>query len=500
MQTLSNCKTSAEWRIIMSILSNLEPAPVFHYFEELCGIPHGSTNTKAISDYCVAFAKEHNLKYIQDDANNVIIFKNGTAGYENSAPVMIQGHLDMVCEKEADCDIDFTKDGLRLRLEDGVISADGTTLGGDDGIAVAYALAILASTDIPHPPLEVVFTVDEEIGMLGAAALDCSPLKSRIMLNLDSEDEGYLLVSCAGGVTALSHLPFTKESTKGTHATLTLTGLTGGHSGVEINKGRANACKLLGRTLYQLAKIFSFRLITLQGGLKDNAIPREASAELLFASDCDMQAVSAALTSYNQIYAHECQISDPSVALTLTASDTDTVCEAMSADDTEKIITALVTIPNGVQRMSLDIEGLVQTSLNLGILSTDENEVTFACSVRSSVGTEKEELIDRLTCLMKSLGGHVTLRGDYPAWEYRKNSPLRDLMIDIFEKQYGRKPIVQALHAGVECGLFSGKLLGLDCVSFGPDMDDIHTPKESMHVDSVVRTWNYTLEILKELK
>ena len=254
-----------------------------------------------------------------------------------------------------------------------------------------------------------------------------------------------------------------------------------------------------GSGLYLLEE-FSFRLISLQGGLPDNAIPREASAELLFDAGCDMQAVSAAVASCHQIYAHECQISDPSVALLLTVSDTDTACEAISADDTQKIITALVTLPNGVQRMSLDIEGLVQTSLNLGILSTEEKEVTFACSVRSSVGTEKEELIDRLTCLIESLGGHVTIRGDYPAWEYRKDSPLRDLMIRIFEKQYGKKPIVQALHAGVECGLFSGKLPGLDCVSFGPDMDDIHTPKESMHVDSVVRTWNYTLEILKELK
>lgn len=484
----------------MKILSQLEPAPVFHYFEELCSIPHGSSNTKAISDYCAAFAQKQHLRYIQDDVNNIIIFKDGTAGYEFSAPVMLQGHLDMVCEKEADCDIDFTEDGLRLRLENGVISADGTTLGGDDGIAIAYALAILASENIPHPPLEAVFTVDEEIGMLGAAALDCSPLKSRLMLNLDSEEEGYLLVSCAGGVTALSHIPFTRCTASGIRAALSLTGLTGGHSGVEIDKERANACKLLGRTLYLLSKEFSFRLITLQGGLKDNAIPREASAELLFPADCDMHAVSAALRKYNEIYAKEYRMTDPSVTLTLHKEEPESSCEAISEDDTANILTALVTLPNGIQRMSLDIKGLVQTSLNLGILTTGENEVTLVCSVRSSVSTEKEELIDRLTCLIRSLGGSVTFRGDYPAWEYKEDSPLRDLMIRIFEQQYGRKPIVQALHAGVECGLFSGKLPGLDCVSFGPDMDNIHTPKESMHADSVARTWNYILEILKQLK
>ncbi len=285
----------------MNILSNLEPTSVFHYFEEICGIPHGSSNTKAISDYCVNFAKEHGLNYIQDDADNVIIFKNETAGYEQSAPVMLQGHMDMVCEKDTDCTIDFEKDGLTLQLQDGIISAKGTTLGGDDGIAVAYALAILASDDIPHPPLEVVLTTDEEIGMLGATALDCSPLKSRTMLNLDSEDEGYLLVACAGGVSATAHLPIKTEKTSGIRVELQVSGLLGGHSGVEINKGRANACQLLGRALYELGRRFSFQLIAVDGGLKDNAIPREATAALLLAEDTDMTEFADAVTEQNVI-------------------------------------------------------------------------------------------------------------------------------------------------------------------------------------------------------
>lgn len=484
----------------MGVLSNLEPAPVFRYFEEICGIPHGSSNTKAISDYCVSFAKEHGLRYIQDNLNNVIIFKEGTSGYEQSAPVMIQGHIDMVCEKTAECSIDFTKDGLELQLQDGIISAKGTTLGGDDGIAAAYALAILASDDIPHPPLEVVFTVDEEIGMLGAAAIDCSTLKSRTLLNLDSEDEGYLLVSCAGGITATGHLPVKMDTASGIKVHLKITGLLGGHSGIEIDKGRANACQLLGRTLYELGKTFSFQLISVNGGLKDNAIPREAEAELLLDSSADTEKFAVSIKNIEKVYMNEYQQTDPSIKIVIPHENASGSFDAMTADTTAKTITALVNLPGGIQRMSHNIDGLVQTSLNLGKLITSEKEVSFSFAVRSSVETEKLALVDRIRSLIEALGGSISCMGSYPAWEYRQDSPLRDLMVRIFEKQYGRKPVIQAIHAGVECGFFCGKMPGLDCVSFGPDMKDIHTPKESMDVESVRRTWEYTLEILKELQ
>ena len=484
----------------MGILSNLEPKQVFYYFEEICGIPHGSANTKAISDYCVRFAKEHSLRYIQDSSNNVILYKDGTPGYESSAPVMLQGHLDMVCEKENGYAIDFTKDGLTLQLEDHMISAKGTTLGGDDGIAVAYALAILASDEIPHPPLEVVLTVDEEIGMLGAAALDCSVLKSRIMLNIDSEEEGFLLTSCAGGITAFGHLPIQKEQKQGKKATLTITGLIGGHSGVEIDKGRANACGLLGRTLYQLSRSNTFQLLSANGGQKDNAIPREACAELLFAPDTDMDSVKAVIQKQNHIYQNEYQKTDPNIKILFEAKDEDTTEMAITEHTTSKLISALVNLPNGIQRMSQEMEGLVQTSLNLGILSTKDTEVVFSFAVRSSVETEKEDLVNRIRCLMETLGGTISCSGSYPAWEYRQDSMLRKLMIRIFEEQYGRKPVVQSMHAGLECGLLSGKLPGIDCISFGPDIKDIHTPKERMDANSVLRTWNYILAILKELK
>lgn len=484
----------------MGILSNLEPKAVFQYFEEICSIPHGSTNTKAISDYCVAFAKKHELRYIQDESNNVIIFKDGTPGYENSAPVMLQGHIDMVCEKEADCDIDFLTEGIRLQLNDGIITADGTTLGGDDGIAVAYAMAILASKDIPHPPIEAVFTVDEEIGMLGAAALDPSPLKSRIMFNIDSEEEGYLLTSCAGGLGTIATLPIDKETCTGIKAALTVTGLLGGHSGVEIDKGRANACMLLGRSLYELQKNFDFQLISINGGLKDNAIPREATAEILLCDSTPVDDINKKVIELGEIYSNEYTLTDPAIQLHF-AAEADTVSvTAMTKNSSTKVLTALVNLPNGIQRMSYDIEGLVQTSLNLGILKTSDTEVTFSFALRSSVETEKRELVNRISSLIEILGGTYECSGDYPAWEYRKNSPLRDLMIEVFEEQYGRKPVIQAIHAGLECGLFCGMLPGLDCISYGPDMKDIHTPQESMDVASVLRTWNFTLEVLKRLK
>ena len=482
----------------MNQLDGLQPASVFQYFAEICAIPHGSRHTKQISDYCVRFAQQHRLRYIQDASNNIILFKDGTAGYEQSAPVMLQGHLDMVCEKTADCPIDFLTDGLSLRVQDGMIFAEGTTLGGDDGIAIAYALAILASDDIPHPPLEVVFTVDEEIGMLGAAALDYTPLRARTMLNLDSEDEGFLLVSCAGGVTATCQLPVQRECKTGTQMTLSISGLTGGHSGVEIDKGRANANKLLGRALYELRKEVSFSLLSVCGGLKDNAIPRDATAAFVVAPS-DAAIVSQFAQRYQDIFRAEYHVVEP--ALSVAAHETASgVYSTMTADAQTRTIAALVNLPNGVQHMSADIPGLVQTSLNLGILSTTEHAVSMHFSVRSSVSTQKQALVSQLSNLMDVLGGSVLCTGAYPAWEYNRDSRLRDLMVDIFEKQYGHKPVIQALHAGVECGLFADQLPELDCVSFGPNILDIHTPKERMEIASVQRTWRFLLEILRQLR
>lgn len=489
----------------MSVLQNIEPASVFHHFEEICKIPHGSSDTWRISNYLTGFAVERGLRYIQDALGNVIIFQAGTKGYENSAPVMIQGHMDMVCEKDEGAGLDFSTDGLSLRLDGNVISAEGTTLGGDDGIAVAFALAILdAGEEIPHPPLEVVITVDEEIGMLGAAGLDCSQLRSRRMLNLDSEDEGQLLVSCAGGVTATCHIPVEyaeRVSGGAQRLKLTVTGLTGGHSGVEIHKEGANASKLLGRVLYAMRRRFDIRLIDIQGGMKDNAIPREASASFVCETD-EAVVWSAFAEEWNAILQNEYRATDPNIHLVV--SDDNMAGDCMTDDATARVTAALVGLPNGVMRMSKDIEGLVQTSLNLGIMKTIRNgacgEVQLSFSVRSSVGSEKEALVEQMEAVTLTLGGTLTRAGEYPAWEYKQESLLRDIMVDIYTEMFGKKPIVEAIHAGVECGLFAGKIPELDCVSFGPQMDDIHTPSERLYVDSVQRTWEYMLEILKRLK
>ncbi len=472
----------------MSILQGLEPASVMHYFEELCAIPHGSLDTERISDYCVQFAEAHGLRYVRDASNNVVIYKAATKGYETHPTVILQGHLDMVCEKEADCDIDFRTDGLRLCHDGEFLFAEGTTLGGDDGIAVAYALAVLAANDLKHPPLECVFTVDEEIGMLGADAMDMSVLQGRLLLNCDSEDEGILTVSCAGGARSDFKLPIEREAASGKAWRVSVCDLIGGHSGVEINAGRANANKVLAEILKKLP----VRLISVDGGSKDNAIPRHCVA---------------CLTTEAADFAERFEKAAQEIKSTLPASETEVrfSCEPIEAErcmtqqSSEAVISLLNDLPNGVRAMSTEIDGLVQTSLNLGILETTDNYVRMAFSVRSSVNREKTELLQTLRTLAKQYGADYEESGHYPAWEYRKDSVLRQTMVDTFETLYGKKPIVEAIHAGLECGIFCDRLEGLDAVSFGPKMYDIHTTRERLDIASVQRTWEYLLAVLERL-
>lgn len=483
----------------MSVLTGLEPASVFRHFEAICAIPHGSGNTKAISDYCAAFARARSLRFEQDKHDNIIIWKEGSAGYEDAAPVILQGHLDMVCEKEPESPIDFTRDGLRLRVEDGLIAAEGTTLGGDDGIAVAYALAILDDEDLPHPPLEVVLTSDEEIGLLGAAALDASALRGRRLLNLDSEEEGSLLVSCAGGATACCELPLTRRPVAGQRVTVTVSGLLGGHSGIDINHGRANADLLLGRLLYALDRQLDYDLLCIDGGGKDNAIPRHAEAGLVINPE-ELDQLTDFIGEWNETFAAEFCRTDPDVRLTLAPQEIGESLWAMCESDKCAVISALMLFPNGVVRMSADMPGLVQTSLNLGILKTEEERLSASFSVRSSVESEKVYLLHRLTALMGVLGGTISVSGEYPAWEYRQDSPLRELMCEVFRQQYGYEPKIESIHGGVECGLLSEKLPELDCVSFGPTMKGVHTTAERLDIASVERVWKYLLEVLRRLK
>ena len=479
----------------MEILERLEPRGVFRFFEELCAIPHGSGNTKGVSDWLMAFAQERKLEAYQDQLNNVIIIKEATPGYENAEPVLLQGHMDMVCEKAPGCTKDMDKEGLDLAVEGDTVYARGTTLGGDDGIAVAMALAILDAEGIPHPRLEAVFTVDEEIGMLGAVGMeDVSMLHGRRMLNLDSEVEGVFTVSCAGGNVTRCTLPIRREVFDGQVLTITVGGLRGGHSGVEIDKGLGNACMLLGRVLNACGRETELRLISADGGLKDNAIPREATAVV---SAADSQAVKAVCAQLDAKLKNECRTTDPAVFVSVREVGTGV---PMDESSSRRILTFLTCAPNGIQAMSADIPGLVQTSLNLGILTTEEYTVNASFCVRSSVDSQKQMLVERLACLTETLGGSVAVFGDYSGWEYRPDSPLRELLAEVFTEQYGYAPKIEAIHAGVECGIFAGKLPGLDCVSMGPDLTEIHTCRERLHIASVQRLWAMVLETLKRMK
>lgn len=481
----------------MGILSSLEPRRVFEIFEQICAIPHGSGNTKQISDFCVDFAKERGLRYHQDEINNVVIYKEASAGCENAEPVILQGHLDMVCKKNDDLDFDFEKDGLRLAIDGDWIHASGTTLGGDDGVAIAIALAVLDTPGLVHPPLEILFTVDEETGMDGAQGMDGSLLRGRRMINLDSEAEGILTVSCAGGCKATCLLPVSRESCGLEQYRITISGLLGGHSGAEIDKGRASSNQLMGRLLGAAFRKLPFFLTDIFGGTVDNAIPSLSWAEVAIWQD-DLDTLKAVVDEYLGIFRNEYAKADPDITIELekVAAKKDT---ALSREDTEKIINALLVFPYGIQAMSMDIEGLVQTSLNLGILHMTENSCEMSFSVRSSVESQKRMLLERIETITDLLGGTVELFGDYPGWEFRQDSPLREIMIDAWNDLYGKKPSVEAIHAGLECGLFCGKLEGLDAVSCGPDMMDIHSPKERLCISSTERIWKFVCEVLRRL-
>lgn len=479
----------------MAILAGLQPERVFHWFEELCRIPHGSGNTKAISDYLVRFARDRGLAVRQDEWNNVVIKKPASAGYEAAAPVLLQGHMDMVCEKEPDCKKDMAAEGLELAVEGDTVYAKGTTLGGDDGIAVAMALAILDDPVLPHPRLEVLLTADEEIGMLGAEGLDASDLQGRQLLNLDSESEGIFTVGCAGGNRTHCILPLRREPYEGGVWRLSVSGLRGGHSGECIDRGRGNASMLLGRLLGEIAGQTELRLILARGGLKDNAIPAQAEAQVAVPAGMELAGLAAAFEAQLR---REYRAADPGVIVT--AVPCEPAFLPMDEAGTARCLCFLTCAPNGIQEMSQDVPGLPQTSLNLGILTTREDAMEASFCLRSSVASQKEMMRRRLESLTAVLGGRTEVSGDYPAWEYRADSALRGRMVEVYRDQYGAEPRIEVIHAGLECGLLSGKLPGLDCVSIGPDLEDIHTPRERMSIPSVQRIWAFVTEVLRRSK
>ena len=482
----------------MNVLEGLEPQAVFSYFEEISRIPRPSYHEKQISDYLVAFAKEHGLEVYQDALWNVVMIKEATAGYENEEPVILQGHMDMVCEKEEGCDIDFEKEGLRLRVDEDLISAEGTTLGGDDGVAVAMILALFSDETLSHPRLEAVITVSEEVGMEGAKGIDLSMLKGHKLLNLDTENEGVLLCSCAGGSTGLLDLPVRREavSPQDRCYRIGISGLLGGHSGGEIHKERANANLLMGRLFLMMQEAFDFRIVALSGGKKQNAIPRQTTAKILVKENPGADLPSF-VKKVEETVRKEYTITDPDIQITVREDTVSPEETAADADSTKRITGLLNALPCGIQSMSHAIEGLVKTSLNLGVLVLEPEKLHLEYALRSAVGSERKFLEQKVLMIMEAFGGKGEITAEYPAWEFQTDSAFREDAVAVFERMYGKKPSVEAIHAGVECGILAGKISGLDGISIGPDMQDIHTTEERLSISSTGRVYEYVKELLK---
>ena len=501
----------------MRSLEGIEPEKVFYYFEEISRIPRGSYHEKAVSDYLVGFAKERNITCYQDKLYNVVMQVPASKGRENEEPVILQGHMDMVCEVRPGVYKDMEKEGLELMVDGDYVYAKDTTLGGDDGIAVAYMLAIADDESISHPPLEYIITVSEEVGMEGANGIDLSMLKGHRMLNLDSEDEGIFLSSCAGGVSAHVTIPVSWVSIPDQPDMwyrLSVTGLLGGHSGCEIDKGRANANKLLGRALNEILTKVNFVVADLRGGKKDNAIPILAEAIIGIVNDDQdsEEKLNSVINELNGILKNEYAVSDPDVMIKLekqteiasTDSDSDVriiqngnSAYVLSNESRDKVTTYLMTVPDGIQNMSMSVKGLVEASLNIGILELKKDHLFAQHAVRSSVTTRKEYVVRQLEELASVLGGNVELKGDYPAWEYVEDSEVRKRAVKLWEKMYGKKPVVEGIHAGLECGLLAAKISGLDCVAMGPDITDIHTYNERLSISSTKRVYDFVVEFLK---
>ncbi len=469
---------------------------VIDIFREICAIPHGSGNMEKISAYCMEFAKKNGLEAYLDDAKNVIIKKKGTCGLENVAPVILQGHMDMVCQKDESISIDFEKEGITPVIEGDLMRAEGTTLGGDNGIAVAMILAILERNDFSHPPIEAVFTVDEEIGLLGAGKLQFSRLLGRRLINIDSEEEDTLTVSCAGGCDMILSFPIHREKTAGKKVQIKLFGLKGGHSGIEIGNGRVNADLLLGRVLAKLSEEIEISLCSVFGGEKGNAIPLSSAFEGVVS---DSDAFLEKCESYLSEVKKELSQREPGFDYEVKVFS-EGVWEAACLKESKCFFDALCTVPNGVVEMSPSIPNLVETSLNLGILKSEENSIVWQLMLRSNLNSALFALEERVKAFARLIGATATSFGHYPPWEYRPDSPLRDLYADIYKEETGKEIRIEAIHAGLECGVISSGLPGIDCISIGPDLWDVHTTKERMSLPSVDRVYKRILKTLEKLR
>lgn len=476
-------------------LENLEPARVFKYFEEICAIPHGSGDMDKIADYCVKFVKSHSLEYKRDSANNIVIYKNATAGYENAEPVILQGHLDMVCQQTEDRNIDFTAEGLDIFIDGDFVKARGTTLGADNGIAVAMVLAILESNEYKHPRIEAVFTTDEEIGMVGATKLDMNWLSGKKMVNIDSEEQNAVTVSCAGGSDFKVTMPVSRVKKSGTEITVILKGLKGGHSGIEIDKGRVNANMLAGRFLNYMASTCDFDIISIDGGDKGNAIPNLCKIRLCVndAGNFVNKAEEYIAVIKNEISEREKDFS-PAIIVGENAE-----FDVLDNELKKSIIYALLCAPNGIIEMSASIKGLVETSLNLGILATGNEKITMLFALRSNKKSAHIALEDKLKGFFGALPCTIETSGHYPPWEFKENSELQNLYKEVFAEKMGYEPEIVAIHAGLECGTFASALSGLDCISIGPDLFDVHTVNEKMSISSTEKIFDVLVTLLEKI-
>ena len=490
-------EAAAEEKVLTG-LDALEPADVFRFFREISAIPHGSFHTAAISSYLEDFAKSHDFSYIRDDLGNVIISKPASAGCESAAPIALQGHIDMVCEKEASNPIDMEKEAITLRTDGEWLSADRTTLGGDDGIAVAMMLALLDDASITCPPLECVFTVDEEVGLLGAYGLDLSSLRSRRMINLDSEDEGVITASCAGGAEVICTLSGKRREKNGEILEIRIEGLRGGHSGERINCGRANADLLMARLLCRLQEKGKFCIIGFNGGNRDNAIPRECRAEIIFTGKFSRSEIKEAVASFADDIAKEYSVTDPDIHVSAKWPNKGrkALHIAFGRKDSRRMIRLLMAFPNGVIEYSPLYKDVPQTSLSMGIVKTMADGICIHSMVRSSINSQKQMMLDRIACIAEEFDASIDIKGTYPAWELIEKSDFRDLAAEVYEKLTGIKPVVCVIHGGLECGLLAAKVPGLDCISIGPDMEEVHTPAERLNIPSSKRTYDYLKVLL----
>jgi dipeptidase D len=484
----------------LNILKDIEPKKVFHYFEEISSIPRGSKNEKEISDYLVNFAKCRGIEVLQDEYLNVIIKKPATQGYESVPTIILQGHIDMVWEKNQDTNFDFYRQGIKLKVVGNWVSAIGTTLGADNGIAVAFALAILDSDDIPHPALEILLTSDEETGMTGAKALNGKNLKGKYLINIDTEEEGALYVSCAGGLRANLSVPFDDiKTTPDNFFIIKLSGLKGGHSGADIHLQRGNSIKIMGNILKELSSKFDLYLVDIFGGSKMNAIPRESNSVISLESS-DIEIFKQTISLINSQLKDKFYSSDPNIELTFKKVLEGFPKRCLNKISTEKLINTILLHPNGVQSMSQDINGLVESSINLGIIKLHKGNMVMESAIRSSTDWKIDLISDNLRALENLTGGYFKTGARYPAWKYQKNSKLREHMSKVYTELFEKKPEIKAIHAGLECGLLGEKLPDTDMISFGPDIIGAHTPQEKLSISSTKRSWNFLLEVLKTSK